>query len=83
MTEWKTRIGYLPPGLADDAKHVVVGEVPDGDAQYHVMRLIEQAFAAGYEAGFIRSMTEASWRLHIAESRAKEAANAAAREVQS
>jgi hypothetical protein len=62
MTEWKTRVGYLPPNLADEAKHVVIDKVADESTQYELMRLVEQAFAIGYEAGFIRSHTEESWR---------------------
>lgn len=71
MTEWKTRIGYLPPGLADEAKHIVIDKVPDGSTQYELMRLVEQAFATGYEAGFIRSHTEESWRQFRAADAAK------------
>lgn len=62
MTEWKTRIGYLPRDLADEARHVVIDKVADESVQYELFRFVERAFAAGYEAGFMRSHTEESWR---------------------
>lgn len=62
MTEWTVRVGFLPQGLADEAKHVVIDGIEDESVQYQVMRLVEQAFANGYEAGFRRSHTEESWR---------------------
>ncbi len=58
MTEWSTRIGFLPRDLADEAKHVVIDNIEDTNVQYQVMRLVEQAFAAGYEGGFMRSHAE-------------------------
>ena len=79
MTEWRTRIGYLPPGLADEAKRIVIDKVADESTQYELMRLVEQAFATGYEAGFIRSHTEESWR----QFRAAEAAKKQTQEEQS
>jgi ribulose bisphosphate carboxylase small subunit len=62
VTEWKVRVGFLPRELADEAKHIVIDNIADESVQYQVMRLVEQAFANGYEAGFQRSHTEESWR---------------------
>lgn len=61
MTEWKVRIGFLPRDLADEARHVVIDKVPE-EAQYEVFRLVERAFSAGYQDGYVRAHTEESWR---------------------
>lgn len=70
MTEWKTRVGYLPRDLADEARHVVIDRVPE-EAQYEVMRFIERAFGAGYQEAYIRSHADESWRQHRADEAAK------------
>lgn len=57
---WKIGIGYLPLNITDDAK-VLMTEIEDENLRYRVMRLMEQAFAVGYETGFVRSVTEQSW----------------------
>jgi hypothetical protein len=74
VTEWKTRIGFLPRDLADEAKHVVIDGIADTSVQYQVMRLLERAFGAGYEAGFQRCHTEESWRQFQADKAAKQKA---------
>lgn len=57
---WKVGIGYLPLNITDDAKHLMT-EIEDENLRYRVMRLVEQAFAVGYEAAFVRATIEQSW----------------------
>ena len=57
---WKVGIGYLPLSITDEAK-VLMTEIEDENLRYRVMRLIEQTFAIGYEAAFVRAVTEQSW----------------------
>ncbi len=83
MTEWKSRVGFLPQGLADEAKHVVIDNIEDTNVQYQVMRLIEQGFAAGYESGYFRSHTEESWRQFRAAEAAKKLKKQAIEEQES
>jgi hypothetical protein len=73
MSEWKVRIGYLPRDIADEAKHVVYDQIKDDSVQYAVMRLIERAFADGYESGFLRSHWDESWKQFKADKAAKQA----------
>ena len=72
MTEWKTRIGYLPRDLVDEAKVIVIDKVWDESVQYDLFRLLERAFSAGYEAAYIRCQIEGSWREFRAKQAAKE-----------
>lgn len=80
MSEWRTRIGFLPANLAGEAKHVVIDKIPDESVQYEVMRLIEQAFGIGYESGFQRAHTEESWRQFRAADALKKQKKQAAKE---